>query len=135
MGSQSSAETVTGESIPEDAASPSLAHNPHEPPMIHVSSRNIDMELVAWLQALSIDRDVIDKFLAEDYTKDDVLLWMTRDDLRRMQMRGGVELRIWRNVVQYRHSQGLPVNPEEPSASCNTPKSSSSDSHPRSTKL
>ncbi|XP_042878655.1 mitogen-activated protein kinase kinase kinase 15-like isoform X1 [Penaeus japonicus] len=135
MGSQSSAETVTGESIPEDAASPSLAHNPHEPPMIHVSSRNIDMELVAWLQALSIDRDVIDKFLAEDYTKDDVLLWMTRDDLRRMRMRGGVELRIWRNVVQYRHSQGLPVNPEEPTASRNTPNSSSSDSHPRSTKL
>lgn len=29
--------------------------------MIHVSSRNIDMELVSWLQSLSIDRDVIDK--------------------------------------------------------------------------
>ncbi|XP_068222744.1 mitogen-activated protein kinase kinase kinase 15 isoform X2 [Palaemon carinicauda] len=122
MGSQSSAETVTAESNPAEAVSqlPTLSH---EPPMIHVSSRNIDMELVHWLQSLSIDRDVIDKFLAQDYTKDDVLTWMSRDDLRRLRMRGGVELRIWRNMVQYRHSVGLPVNPEEsPTTNHNSPK-------------
>ncbi|XP_069957701.1 mitogen-activated protein kinase kinase kinase 15 isoform X2 [Cherax quadricarinatus] len=82
--SESSADTIT-ESTPDGAAS-SATTFPQEVPMIHVSSRNIDMELVKWLQSLAIDRDVIDKFLAEDYTKEDVLNWMTHDDLRRMRM-------------------------------------------------
>ncbi|KAK7019358.1 Mitogen-activated protein kinase kinase kinase 5 [Halocaridina rubra] len=141
MGSRSSADTITAEkplpcqSNPAEAAS-QLPNLSQEPPVIHVSSRNIDMELVIWLQSLSIDRDVIDKFLAQDYTKDDVLMWMTRDDLRRLRMRGGVELRLWRSMVQYRHSMGLPVNPEE----CLLPKqtvsnSGTQDSAAKSTKL
>ncbi|CAL4111120.1 unnamed protein product, partial [Meganyctiphanes norvegica] len=93
-----------------------------QPPVIHVSSRNIDMELVMWLQQLSLDRDVIDKFLAQDFSKDDVLSWMTRDDLRRLHLRGGVELRIWRHIVQYRHQNGLPVNPEEPPTPLSSPQ-------------
>lgn len=135
MGSQSSADTVTAESNHAEAVSQPHTLS-HEPPMIHVSSRNIDMELVVWLQSLSIDRDVIDKFLAQDYTKDDVLTWMSRDDLRRLRMRGGVELRIWRNMVQYRHSMGLSINPEEPpTAKQNTSNTSTQDTQPRSTKL
>ncbi|KAK8378621.1 hypothetical protein O3P69_009370 [Scylla paramamosain] len=105
-----SATTMTAESA---AASPAMPPLPPDTPMVHVSSRNIDMELVLWLQKLGIDRDVIDKFLAEDYTKDDVLCWMSREDLQRMRMRGGVELRIWRSIVQHRRELGLPINPEE----------------------
>lgn len=133
IGSRSSADTVTPESNLEGATSSTSV--PQELPMIHVSSRNIDMELVLWLQSLSIDRDVIDKFLAEDYTKDDVLTWMTHDDLRRMRMRGGIELRIWRNVVQHRQALGLPINPEDPTTAQPTSKSSSQDPQARSTKL
>nr|XP_045590226.1 mitogen-activated protein kinase kinase kinase 15-like isoform X3 [Procambarus clarkii] len=134
MESVSSADTLTADSNVSGAASssPSL---PQELPMIHVSSRNIDMELVRWLQSLSIDRDVIDKFLAEDYTKDDVLTWMTRDDLRRMRMRGGVELRIWRSVVQHRQALGLPTHHEDPNATASTSRSASQDPQSRSTKL
>lgn len=114
LDSTSSANTMTAETAGASAPSPSLSQ---DCPVVHVSSRNIDMELVFWLQSLNIDRDVIDKFLAEDYTKDDVLTWMTRDDLRRMRMRGGIELRIWRSIMQYRQDLGLPLNPEECSSS------------------
>ncbi|XP_069957702.1 mitogen-activated protein kinase kinase kinase 15 isoform X3 [Cherax quadricarinatus] len=131
--SESSADTIT-ESTPDGAAS-SATTFPQEVPMIHVSSRNIDMELVKWLQSLAIDRDVIDKFLAEDYTKEDVLNWMTHDDLRRMRMRGGVELRIWRNMVQHRQAMGLPIHPGDPNVSASVSRSVPSEPHSRSTKL
>ncbi|KAK8726777.1 hypothetical protein OTU49_010049, partial [Cherax quadricarinatus] len=125
--SESSADTIT-ESTPDGAAS-SATTFPQEVPMIHVSSRNIDMELVKWLQSLAIDRDVIDKFLAEDYTKEDVLNWMTHDDLRRMRMRGGVELRIWRNMVQHRQAMGLPIHPGDPNVSASVSRSVPSEPH------
>ena len=43
------------------AASPTVPTLPPDCPVVHVTSRNIDMELVLWLQKLGIDRDVIDK--------------------------------------------------------------------------
>ncbi|KAG7174571.1 Mitogen-activated protein kinase kinase kinase 15-like [Homarus americanus] len=126
MESVSSADTVIAESnYPEDGAS-SASSSLQEPPMIHVSSRNIDMELVKWLQSLSIDRDVIDK---------DVLTWMRRDDLQKLRMRGGVELRIWRSMVQHRLALGLPINPEEPTAAASTSRSKAQEPQSRSTKL
>lgn len=52
------AQQTDGASAPPPSPSPSL---PQDCPVVHVSSRNIDMELVFWLQSLNIDRDVIDK--------------------------------------------------------------------------
>ncbi|KAK4320970.1 hypothetical protein Pmani_008223 [Petrolisthes manimaculis] len=131
QGSGSSGDTITVENTSEGATASAPPVMVVDPPTIHVSSRNIDMELVQWLQSLSLDREDIDKFLAEDYTKDDVLSWMTRDDLRKMKMRGGVELRIWRSVIQHRHALGLPINPEEVSVSTNSSSQGTLSSQPR----
>lgn len=64
-----------------------------------------DRELVEWLKSLNADDETIKKFVNQEYSKEDVLLIMTRDDLRRLGLRGGIELRIWRAIMEYRHHQ------------------------------
>ncbi|XP_044005267.1 mitogen-activated protein kinase kinase kinase 15 isoform X2 [Aphidius gifuensis] len=76
-------------------------------PQISVTDHNStnkknDCKLVQWLQGLSIDDATIEKFIYEEYTLDDVLLHITRDDLRRLNLRGGVELKIWMAIIAQR---------------------------------
>ncbi|XP_020288969.1 mitogen-activated protein kinase kinase kinase 15 isoform X1 [Pseudomyrmex gracilis] len=69
----------------------------------HVVSQS-DTDLVNWLQNLQIDETSIDRFLYEEYTLEDVLHYVTRDDLRRLNLRGGVELRIWHAILKHREN-------------------------------
>ncbi|XP_015596232.1 mitogen-activated protein kinase kinase kinase 15 isoform X2 [Cephus cinctus] len=68
----------------------------------HNSSSHNDNRLTEWLQELWVDETSIDRFLYEEYTLEDILYHVTRDDIRRLNLRGGIELRIWKAILQHR---------------------------------
>ncbi|XP_067125042.1 mitogen-activated protein kinase kinase kinase 15 isoform X2 [Centruroides vittatus] len=75
-------------------------------PSVTVSGENSgDEELTDWLRSLSLDEDSIKKFIEEDYTKDDVLNLMSREDLRRLGLKGGMELRVWKAISNHREGK------------------------------
>ncbi|CAG2060079.1 unnamed protein product, partial [Timema podura] len=83
-------------------------------PQISVTDSSADQGLVDWLQGLGLDQGSIERFVMEEYCHDDVLNYVTREDLRRLGLRGGVELRVWRAVTQYRkdhRSKGSHTSP------------------------
>ncbi|XP_046393431.1 mitogen-activated protein kinase kinase kinase 15 isoform X2 [Ischnura elegans] len=61
-----------------------------------------DQELLEWLTSQGVDHYSAEKVVNEDYTLDDVRLHMSRNDLRRVGLRGGVELRLWRSIMHWR---------------------------------
>ncbi|XP_043517864.1 mitogen-activated protein kinase kinase kinase 15 isoform X5 [Frieseomelitta varia] len=63
-----------------------------------------DQALIEWLQSLQIDEMSIDRFLYEQYTLDNILNHVTREDIRRLNLRGGTELRIWQAILKHRES-------------------------------
>ncbi|XP_065574555.1 mitogen-activated protein kinase kinase kinase 15-like [Artemia franciscana] len=69
------------------------------------AGQNPDPALQQWLISLNLDSGVIAKFILEDYRLDDVLNFMERDDLRRLNLRAGVELRLYRAIQEYRKSK------------------------------
>merc|ERR1712083_487125 len=69
---------------------------------------NKDQALVIWLQNLGLSQASIDRILAEDLTLSDVLDLMSRDDLKRLGLKAGPELRIWRAILQHRN---IPLTP------------------------
>jgi len=72
---------------------------------------NRDQDLVNWLKNLAIDDKSVDKFVNEDLTLNDVLELMYRDDLKRLGLKAGPELRIWRAILRHR---GIPTTPTTP---------------------
>ncbi|XP_011303052.1 mitogen-activated protein kinase kinase kinase 5 isoform X2 [Fopius arisanus] len=80
-----------------------------QPPLVpqisvtdHNNASNTDRRLTEWLQGLGVDDASIDRFIYEEYSLEDVLFHMSRDDLRKLNLRGGVELRIWMAIMQTR---------------------------------
>lgn len=75
-----------------------------------------DQELVDWLKQIGCDQETVDRFIEEQYSKHDVLEVITKDDLRRMHLRGGIHCRIWHAIMQHRmsfqhhHPQSPPGN-------------------------
>merc|ERR1719219_906921 len=65
-----------------------------------------DPALLAWLQQLPLDRRTVDSLISEDLTLNDVLELMSRDDLKRLRLKAGPELRIWRAILNHR---GIPT--------------------------
>ncbi|XP_018562538.1 mitogen-activated protein kinase kinase kinase 15 isoform X2 [Anoplophora glabripennis] len=66
-----------------------------------------DIRLSNWLQGLGINEVAKKMFLAEGYTLEEVLYYISREDLRRVGLRGATEFRIWRAIEQ--HRQGSDV--------------------------
>ncbi|KAG7190279.1 hypothetical protein KM043_006396 [Ampulex compressa] len=58
--------------------------------------------LVEYLRFLGVDEISIDRFVSEEYTLEDILCHATREDIRRLSLRGGVELRLWQAILKYR---------------------------------
>jgi len=58
--------------------------------------------LVGWLTDLNLQPDTVSRIVAEEITLSDLLELVTRDDLRRLGLKAGPELRIWRAVLQHR---------------------------------
>ncbi|XP_076294931.1 apoptotic signal-regulating kinase 1 isoform X4 [Lasioglossum baleicum] len=61
-----------------------------------------DDDLVCWLQNLHIDEASIERITYEQYTLNDILNHVTHDDIRRLNLRGGIELRIWQAILSHR---------------------------------
>ncbi|NXL94284.1 M3K15 kinase, partial [Alectura lathami] len=65
---------------------------------------NADTELTDWLKQQGADLDTIKRFAEEDYTLSAVLNDITKDDLRYLQLRGGLLCRIWNAVLTHRQA-------------------------------
>ncbi|XP_031328111.1 mitogen-activated protein kinase kinase kinase 15-like isoform X1 [Photinus pyralis] len=63
----------------------------------------IDQRLHQWLQGLELD-DVGQKLINEGFTLEEVLYIISREDLHKVGLRGGPELRIWRAIVHHRQT-------------------------------
>ena len=61
-----------------------------------------DHEMVTWLRNLSLNDDAVQKFVDEDLTLTDITSLMTRDDLRRLGLKTGPELRVWKSILALR---------------------------------
>lgn len=93
-GSRESSVTISGPS----SSVPSASAGVHRPEI------HRDEDLMHWLQDLGMDTECIERFAREQFTKEDVLHLITRDDLRRLGLRLGPELRIWKAIQQHRDS-------------------------------
>ncbi|WKX93123.1 hypothetical protein Q1695_010844 [Nippostrongylus brasiliensis] len=67
-------------------------------------------ELIAWLRSLEIDDQSIRLIVAEQYTKQDIFEFVTRDELLALGVTGGASCRIWRVVAEARErARRVPV--------------------------
>ena len=62
----------------------------------------IDTKLRQWLRDLDLDESSIRRFSDEDLTFNDVIAFMTREDLRSLKLKLGPELRIWDAIKKER---------------------------------
>ncbi|XP_043940282.1 mitogen-activated protein kinase kinase kinase 6 [Protopterus annectens] len=106
-------QTVMHEIIEQDGPTLQRLHSKSEPIDIPLSNRNNrksrctdENSIIAqWLRSLDADEDTIDKLLAHDFTLDDLLSCVTRDDLQYANIRGGMICRIWAAITQHRVHQ------------------------------
>lgn len=61
-----------------------------------------DPALTRWLLDLDLNQQTIDRINLEEYTLDDFLNHLTKADLRRLNLRGGIELKIWKAILERR---------------------------------
>ncbi|XP_023991002.1 mitogen-activated protein kinase kinase kinase 5 [Salvelinus sp. IW2-2015] len=61
-----------------------------------------DPELIKWLRLHGADDDSMDRILTEDYTLDDFLQYVMRDDLKSLGLRGGMLCKLWKAITDYR---------------------------------
>ncbi|KAG7487358.1 hypothetical protein MATL_G00022380 [Megalops atlanticus] len=87
-------ELVRIKNRPSEIVPPSIFHIP--------ADLEPDKELTDWLKEQGADADSIEKFVMEDYTLNDVLNDVTKEDLRYLRLRGGVLCRIWRAIQKHR---------------------------------
>ncbi|XP_064617996.1 mitogen-activated protein kinase kinase kinase 15-like isoform X2 [Liolophura sinensis] len=78
--------------------------NSTDPHHIEVSPPPDDA-LTEWLQNAGVDDDCIAKIINEDYTLCDLHDLVTREDLLRLQLRGGVFCRLWRAILDVRQQK------------------------------
>ncbi len=101
------------------------------------NNNNNDDQLVDWLRGLSLSQDTIQRvitkylytnilikltfaiyflqFVDEDLSYADVSSLMSREDLRRLGLRAGPEIRVWRAILDLRghRDQGPQEEPQE----------------------
>ncbi|XP_066582045.1 mitogen-activated protein kinase kinase kinase 15 isoform X3 [Prorops nasuta] len=68
----------------------------------HNQSIKPDKLLIKWLKEVGIDEATIQKILYEEYTLSDLLHHAHRDDITRLNLKGGIELRIWTAILKER---------------------------------
>ncbi|XP_048468919.1 mitogen-activated protein kinase kinase kinase 5-like [Rhincodon typus] len=63
-------------------------------------------ELTQWLLTAQVDKQTIDKIVANGYTLQDLLTDATRDDLKYSRIRGGMLCRLWAAISAHRKTKG-----------------------------
>jgi len=59
--------------------------------------------LISWLEGIGdLSPNEIQIFVGERFSLRDILEFFTREDLRKLGLRGGNELRVWRAILQGR---------------------------------
>ncbi|BES88158.1 protein kinase kinase kinase [Nesidiocoris tenuis] len=114
--------------IPNNCQEPQAANQPPVP-QINLNGHP-PSPLAEWLQNLEVDQLSIDKFVTEEYSLEDVLQYMSREDLRRIRLRGGVELKIWKSIVAWRR-ENRPLHNRKPLAELSRGVSNSVDNPPQ----
>lgn len=76
---------------PETPSTPSVVIN--EPP---------DEALVNWLRECRVDQESIERIIDEQYSLDDLLEYVSLEDLHNLQLKGGMIYRIWRAIHSHR---------------------------------
>jgi len=96
--------------LSQSLAASSLSREPvqRQAGMVDVTS---DPELVDWLGQLGLTRESTDRILGEDLTLTDMLELMSREDLKRLGLKAGPELRVWRAILTHRK---VPLTPTSP---------------------
>merc|ERR1712115_649954 len=64
-----------------------------------VVERESDPRLVEWLKELGLNKESMDRILGEELTLTDMLELMDREDLKRLGLKAGPELRVWRAIL------------------------------------
>ncbi|KAL7289306.1 hypothetical protein TKK_0017237 [Trichogramma kaykai] len=67
-----------------------------------IDPNKVDDKLVEWLLKLGISIGSVKKFQKEECCLEDVLEYLSRGDLRRINLKVGDELKIWRAILQHR---------------------------------
>uniref|UniRef100_A0A8C2II66 mitogen-activated protein kinase kinase kinase n=1 Tax=Cyprinus carpio TaxID=7962 RepID=A0A8C2II66_CYPCA len=87
------------------------AEMPSTPSIFHIVAHpEPDKKLTDWLKEQGADSETIDKFVEEDFTLNDVLCDVTKEDLRCL--RGGALCRIWKAIQRHRN-KGLRKFPKD----------------------
>ncbi|GMR39241.1 hypothetical protein PMAYCL1PPCAC_09436, partial [Pristionchus mayeri] len=73
---------------------------------IERTSRQRD-ELLMWLRSLDVSPPIIDLIMIAEYTKADLLDFVTRQELLDIGVPGGVSCRIWRAIMEHREKSTL----------------------------
>ncbi|GMR58570.1 hypothetical protein PMAYCL1PPCAC_28765, partial [Pristionchus mayeri] len=73
---------------------------------IERSSRQRD-ELLFWLKSLDVSPPIVDLIMIAEYTKADLLDFVTRQELLDIGVPGGVSCRIWRAIMDHREKSRL----------------------------
>lgn len=63
-----------------------------------------DQRLKVWLNHIGLHEVAQNKILAEGYSLEEVQQHITRDDLKKLKLRGSSELRVWMAIEQYRRN-------------------------------
>lgn len=64
--------------------------------------QDVDQDLLDWLKLHGVDAESIERIIAEEYTLDDILHYVTRDDLKTLRLRGGILCKLWNAITEYR---------------------------------
>ncbi|KHN79208.1 Mitogen-activated protein kinase kinase kinase 15 [Toxocara canis] len=62
-------------------------------------------DLAQWLRSLNCDQATIRRLQEEEYTKSDLIDFVTREELLKLGLKGGVVCRIWRSITVQRERQ------------------------------
>ncbi|XP_061560250.1 mitogen-activated protein kinase kinase kinase 5 isoform X1 [Phycodurus eques] len=71
--------------------------------MVQPAKKREETELSSWLSLYGVDQDSIDVILSEEYTLNDILHDVTRDDLKSLRLRGGILCKLWKAITDHRH--------------------------------
>ncbi|XP_076632311.1 apoptotic signal-regulating kinase 1 isoform X3 [Colletes latitarsis] len=105
-------ESISRRTMRQESGYNSSVSGNNQPVSVIVSDAQLDaasytdQALIEWLQNLQIDNASMERFMYEQYTLEDILCYVTRDDIRKLNLRGGIELRIWQAILKHRQGNG-----------------------------